>query len=103
MGQDTFNEVALELAWSSQEVSGMVVYMASKAAAEKAVWEFVRERKPGFSVNSVVPGAVIGPPMHRSQLASDGQWMRHVYEGGAGFLRAAPAGMFLCAIMFHRD
>jgi nucleoside-diphosphate-sugar epimerase len=101
---DTFNEMALQLAWSRQEgVSGFLVYMASKAAAEKAVWEFVRERKPHFSVNSVSPGAIIGAPMHRKQLASDGQWMRHVYEGGTGLLKEVPAGTFLRPLVLYVD
>ncbi|KAK1755492.1 NAD(P)-binding protein [Echria macrotheca] len=92
VGSETFNELALRLAWEGrrEEVNGFLVYMASKAAAEKAVWEFVRDKKPRFTVNSVVPGTIIGAPMHRAQVASDGQWMRHVYEGNAGFLLACP-------------
>ncbi|OCK80951.1 NAD(P)-binding protein, partial [Lepidopterella palustris CBS 459.81] len=43
------------------EASGNLVYNASKAAAEKAVWEFRDSVKPSFAISSVNPGVVIGP------------------------------------------
>ncbi len=45
-------------------------YTASKVAAEKAVWQFVRDRQPHFVVNSVAPCTIIGEPLHESQVAS---------------------------------
>ncbi|KAJ7679158.1 NAD-P-binding protein [Mycena polygramma] len=36
------------------------VYLASKAHAEKAVWNFVKEEKPAFSVTSIVPPVILG-------------------------------------------
>ncbi|KAJ7487923.1 hypothetical protein FB451DRAFT_1362547 [Mycena latifolia] len=36
------------------------VYLASKAHAEKAVWDFVKEEKPDFSVTSIVPPVILG-------------------------------------------
>ncbi|RDA88542.1 hypothetical protein CP532_5865 [Ophiocordyceps camponoti-leonardi (nom. inval.)] len=36
-------------------------YRASKTAAEKAVWAFVQDRRPGFDVVSLCPAMVFGP------------------------------------------
>ncbi|KAJ6561901.1 NAD-P-binding protein [Mycena capillaripes] len=36
------------------------VYLASKAHAEKAVWNFVKEEKPDFAVASIVPPVILG-------------------------------------------
>ncbi|KAJ7757721.1 hypothetical protein DFH07DRAFT_819130 [Mycena maculata] len=36
------------------------VYLASKAHAEKAVWDFVKDEKPAFSVTSIVPPVILG-------------------------------------------
>ncbi|KAJ7108065.1 hypothetical protein C8R43DRAFT_937003 [Mycena crocata] len=36
------------------------VYLASKTHAERAVWDFVRNEKPHFSVTSIVPPVILG-------------------------------------------
>ncbi|KIV85434.1 hypothetical protein PV11_01130 [Exophiala sideris] len=43
--------------------TGPVAYGASKAAAERALWEWVTTHKPSFSVSAVNPGVVTGPPV----------------------------------------
>lgn len=77
---DTFNETAIALAWTPPATGG-VVYMASKAAAEKAVWDFVAEKKPHFSVNTVAPATIIGQPLHQSHLDSAGHWLKPLFDG----------------------
>ncbi|KAF3360735.1 hypothetical protein VdG1_04877 [Verticillium dahliae VDG1] len=47
---------ALEAAWAPPPYKpsrAMITYAASKTAAEKAVWAFVQEKKPSFTVNVV--------------------------------------------------
>ncbi|PYH94495.1 NAD(P)-binding protein [Aspergillus ellipticus CBS 707.79] len=39
-------------------------YRASKALAERAAWSFVEEEKPGFSLATICPPYVFGPPIH---------------------------------------
>lgn len=81
---DTFNEMAIQLAWAPEkegEGNGGVVYMASKAAAEKAIWEFVAQNSPSFNVNTVAPGTVIGMPLHESHLSSAGHWLKPLFDG----------------------
>ncbi|KAH9894646.1 NAD(P)-binding protein [Xylariomycetidae sp. FL2044] len=38
-------------------------YVASKTAAERALWEMREERKPGFAVSSIQGSWFIGPPL----------------------------------------
>ncbi|KAI9831862.1 MAG: hypothetical protein M1826_002894 [Phylliscum demangeonii] len=42
---------------------GALLYFASKAAAEKAVWKWREEHKPSFSISTVCPSVVLGPPV----------------------------------------
>ncbi|RKL08153.1 hypothetical protein BFJ68_g9500 [Fusarium oxysporum] len=39
-------------------------YVASKALAEKAAWQFVQDRKPHFDITVLCPPMVFGPPAH---------------------------------------
>lgn len=39
-------------------------YLGSKTFAERAAWAFVRDEKPNFSVATINPPAVFGPPIH---------------------------------------
>lgn len=39
-------------------------YRASKKLAEQAAWSFVKEEKPGFSLATLCPPYVFGPPIH---------------------------------------
>jgi nucleoside-diphosphate-sugar epimerase len=41
--------------------SGAFAYCASKALAEKAAWNFMREQQPGFSLKTINPPMVYGP------------------------------------------
>jgi len=82
--ENTYNETAIELAWSKaapEALRGAIVYSASKAEAEKAVWEFVRQRKPHFTVNAVGPSHILGEQLHRSNLQSNGAWLKMLVDG----------------------
>ncbi|KAK6379990.1 hypothetical protein LTS17_006064 [Exophiala oligosperma] len=46
-----------------KDFSALVAYGASKAAAERAVWDWVAEHQPRFAVSSVLPAVVTGPPV----------------------------------------
>lgn len=47
---------------------GAVAYCASKALAEKAAWDFVESKKPGFTVSTICPPMVYGPVMHDADV-----------------------------------
>lgn len=44
--------------------SGAVAYCASKALAEKAAFDFVKENKPNFTISTICPPMVYGPAAH---------------------------------------
>lgn len=68
---DSWNDEASILAWAPppyEDQRRLAVYAASKTEAEKTCWKFVRETKPGFQFNTVLPCAVIGPQLHPSHV-----------------------------------
>lgn len=42
-------------------LSALMAYCASKTYAERAAWNFVKERKPNFTLSTVLPSYVFGP------------------------------------------
>ncbi|KAK6358082.1 hypothetical protein TWF730_007437 [Orbilia blumenaviensis] len=62
--ENDWNEFAYPLTQKLGTSSpGLVIYMASKVEAEKAVWKFRDEEKPEFNVVSINPAWVSGPPL----------------------------------------
>ena len=43
---------------------GMLAYRASKVMAERAAWEFVKEKQPRFDIVTICPPLVIGMLQH---------------------------------------
>ncbi|OPB37939.1 hypothetical protein A0O28_0102230 [Trichoderma guizhouense] len=85
---DTYNDFATQAAWAPppyEPSRGMLTYMASKAAAEKAVWQFAEERKPHFTVNSVPPSAIMGEALNKVHNEGTGAWIRNLYDGDTSF------------------
>ncbi|KAH8903574.1 NAD(P)-binding protein [Coniochaeta sp. PMI_546] len=92
--RDTWNETAVQLAWSPPPYDasrGSIVYMASKTEAEKAVWKFVEEKQPHFTVNSVCPSSIMGEPLHKSHIESSASWLKLLYDGKTERLANFPA------------
>ncbi|KAJ5267496.1 hypothetical protein N7478_010304 [Penicillium angulare] len=92
--RSTWNDQAVQLAWSAaadDPKHGSVVYQASKVEAEKAIWRFVEEKKPHFSVNSVCPSSIMGEPLDRSHIGSPAAWIKQLYDRNVAFLSRAPA------------
>ncbi|VUC29006.1 unnamed protein product [Clonostachys rosea] len=59
--ESDWNEVTYEYA---KTTDAGTAYVASKALAEKAAWDFVRERKPQFDLTVLCPPMVFGPAVH---------------------------------------
>lgn len=52
---ESWNDEALERAWDAPPYNpdrGFIVYAASKTAAEKAVWNWYKEERPPFVLNT---------------------------------------------------
>ncbi len=93
---DTWNEAAVQMAWApppyeATRARGSIVYMASKVEAEKAVWKFVKEKKPHFTVNSIGPSSILGEPLHVSHIQGPASWLKQLYDGNMELLNNFPA------------
>lgn len=63
---ETWNDESIALAkrpppWDQSQP--IVTYMASKVEAERALWNFMEQKKPHFVANSVLPDFVAGVPL----------------------------------------
>jgi nucleoside-diphosphate-sugar epimerase len=55
MDANTYNDEAFEQAKADQgRTRGFVVYAAMKTKTERMMWQWVKENKPGFVMNSIV-------------------------------------------------
>ncbi|KAH8588158.1 putative NAD dependent epimerase/dehydratase [Bisporella sp. PMI_857] len=92
--RNTWNEDALKLAWAPppyDPMRTMVVYYASKVETERAIWKFVDEKKPHFSVNSISPGAILGEPLAKKHLETPYSFAKALYDGNTSFLAVNPS------------
>ncbi|KAI3572614.1 hypothetical protein IWW34DRAFT_708086 [Fusarium oxysporum f. sp. albedinis] len=93
--RDTWNDAAVQVAWAPDGAQNpaisMMVYMASKVEAEKAMWKFVEEKKPHFTVNSVSPASIMGQPLSRSHIANGVAWVKLLYDGNVDAVKRLPA------------
>ncbi len=92
--RDTWNDAAVELAWAPPPYDpsrGLLVYVASKVTAEKAVWDFAKEKKPHFNINVVAPSAILGKPLNRYNAEKGSAWLKLLYDGNTGPLAGMPA------------
>ncbi|KAI0103410.1 aldehyde reductase [Daldinia grandis] len=71
---NTWNEYSVNEAFAPPPYEGekrMVdVYYASKTKGEQAAWEWMREHKPHFTFNAVLPDFNIGAPINVTRQAS---------------------------------
>lgn len=67
---DSWNDEAVDAAWNKRGQPlgpyhyAAIVYAASKAEGERALWKFVKEEKPSFVANAILPnwntGRIVG-------------------------------------------
>jgi nucleoside-diphosphate-sugar epimerase len=97
--ENTWDEAAVEKAWAPPPYGlerSPIVYAAGKIEAEKAVWKFVKEQKPNFIVNSIVPnmnwGSVLDPsqPASSSSQGSSSNFISMLYLGNPQFAKMFP-------------
>jgi hypothetical protein len=93
--ESSWNQFAIDRAWApppyTEPDRAWCVYGASKAQGEQAVWKFVKEQKPHFECNAILPNANFGPILDKSQDASTAGWIRDVFiKGFAPQLEAIP-------------
>jgi len=99
--QDSWNEAALDIAWAPPPYGperAIPVYMASKVAAEREVWRFVRDERPGFVVNVVSPQVIWGERLNGECAAPSGRMIPDLWEGKGPATEFVPAGMSFCFV-----
>lgn len=98
VGRDTWNDAVVEAAWAPPPYDpsrALATYMASKIEAEKAVWRFVEEEKPGFTVNAVSPFTTLGAALHPSHVRGTVGWVNNLWKGDTTHVALLPACEFL--------
>ncbi|RMZ77605.1 hypothetical protein DV737_g4272, partial [Chaetothyriales sp. CBS 132003] len=96
--QNSWNEAAVEMSWAPPPYTpdrALIVYVGSKVAAEKAFWEFVKERKPSFRANAVLPVTVFGPLLNAHQKATTNGMVYSLYNGHVGSFTQFNATRFI--------
>jgi hypothetical protein len=91
----TWNDDQIKEAWSITSAPfppthAAVVYGASKAEAEKALWDYVKDETPQFQVNTILPDANLGDVLSLQGSLSTGGLVRMVFETGVDFVKELP-------------
>ena len=93
LSTDNWNDEQVEEAWKPppyEPERAWATYGASKTQAEQAMWKFVKEQKPGFILNTVLPNTNFGEILSDKQPASTGGWVKKIYDGGFDALKDIP-------------
>ena len=93
LSTNDWNDEQVEEAWKPppyEPARAWAVYGASKTQAEQAMWKFVKEQKPGFVLNAVLPNTNIGEILSDKQPASTGAWVKHIYNGNLNSVKDVP-------------
>jgi nucleoside-diphosphate-sugar epimerase len=80
----SWNHAAVDAAWKPPPYNQdrmWIVYAASKLQSEQACFDFVKEKKPGFVLNTVLPNYAMGEILDPRQRGSSGGLIRAAWEG----------------------
>ena len=72
--------------WTDPDAEGLTPYVRSKAIAERAAWDLVRERGAEDRLAVVNPGAIIGPVLH-DDISYSIQAIERLLKGSPGVPR----------------
>jgi nucleoside-diphosphate-sugar epimerase len=91
--KDSWNEDDIAAAWAPPPYVNRpwIVYGASKTQAEQALWQFVKEQKPDFVANAILPNANFGGRLEESQTASTSAWILDIFRGHAEYTKDIPS------------
>jgi nucleoside-diphosphate-sugar epimerase len=86
VNSSSWNDGILDEAWAPPPYHperAYAVYAASKVACERAAWAFVREQKPSFVFNTVLPNytsGIILQPLSVAGAGSTARWVRDAFD-----------------------
>ena len=84
INEDMWNEESVEKAYSLAETDPMKpwhIYAGHKVLVERAAWKFMKEKKPAFLMNAIMPHAIFGPILDHAQAASTAGMLKGLFEG----------------------
>lgn len=96
VGVDDWNQEAIDIAWAPPPYTNeraFPVYAASKTEAEKAFWKFVKDEKPGFVANAILPNYNMGRILPGGSSGATGGGCISVLKGE---IQSAPPRKFVC-------
>ena len=83
----------IKAAWAPPpytEERAWAVYGASKAQAEQALWQFMKEEKPHFVANAILPNWNIGRILAKSPPTTSGWCTKQLFDGNLKPLEGIP-------------
>jgi nucleoside-diphosphate-sugar epimerase len=76
----TWNEKAVED--HKKSPTGMNVYAASKTLSEKFAWDFIKDKKPHFTLTTILPNTNFGAPVPGLPTLTTGAWITDLADKG---------------------
>lgn len=96
---ETWNDESVAAAFRAppyEPERGYYVYAASKTLAEKEAWKFMREKRPAFVLNTVLPNLTLGASLDSVNQghASTSGMLAELFRGNPTPLASLPARTF---------
>ncbi|RAH50395.1 aldehyde reductase II [Aspergillus brunneoviolaceus CBS 621.78] len=91
--ETTWNQVSVHAAWDEStppEKRAYHIYSAAKTEQERESWRWVRERKPRFEFNTVVPNSNFGRVLHPQVAGLSMIRMRNLLRGDGSVMDEFP-------------
>ncbi|KFX98713.1 hypothetical protein V490_02167 [Pseudogymnoascus sp. VKM F-3557] len=82
--KDTWNTATVKAAFDENtpaDAMPFTVYVASKTEGERAAWKWVKNNKPAFEFNAVLPYYTLGQVLHREITGSTMKWAANLLKG----------------------
>ncbi|BAE60257.1 unnamed protein product [Aspergillus oryzae RIB40] len=84
MTVDTWNEATVKAAFDEgtpADAKPFTVYVASKTEGERAAWKWVKDNKPPFVFNAILPYYTLGQVLHPEIAGSTMKWAANLLDG----------------------
>ncbi|KAJ5675944.1 hypothetical protein N7462_008841 [Penicillium macrosclerotiorum] len=82
--EDTWNTATIKAAYDEStptDAKPFTVYVASKTESELAAWKWIKENKPMFAFNAVLPYYTLGRVLHSEISGSTMKWAANLLKG----------------------
>ncbi|KAE8318311.1 hypothetical protein BDV41DRAFT_561035 [Aspergillus transmontanensis] len=107
--EHTWNDATVKAAFDEgtpADAKPFTVYVASKTEGERAAWKWVKNNKPPFVFNAVLPYYTLGEVLHPEIAGSTMKWAANLLDGDTtafGFPGRTYKSYFPCPYTFRVD